>query len=90
MNWLFGGTTTTTEIENKEVENTVQKISNSTLLDDRLEAIQKLSELSSEEIFQKDFNEESLKVIFDQLKREHENIDVIKQLLLIILNLQGV
>eukprot|EP01080_Neovahlkampfia_damariscottae_P010789 gene10789-3406_t len=87
MNWFFGANETN-EVENKEVENTVQKISSSTLLDDRLEGIQKLSDLSSEEQYHKDFGEETLKVVFEQLKLQHENVDVVKQLILIILNLE--
>jgi hypothetical protein len=90
MNWFFGGTTDSPQIENKEVEETLQKISNSTLLEDRIDAIQKLSELSADETKHSKFGEESVKIVFEQLKIQHENVELVKQLLLVILNLEKV
>jgi hypothetical protein len=90
MNWFFGATTGSPQIENKEVEETLQKISNSTLLEDRIDAIQKLSELSSDETKHSKFGEESVKIVFEQLKIQHENVEIVKQLLLVVLNLEKV
>jgi intracellular protein transport protein USO1 len=90
MNWFFGATTDSPQIENKEVEETLQKISNSTLLEDRIDAIQKLSELSADETKHSKFGEESVKIVFEQLKIQHENVELVKQLLLVILNLEKV
>lgn len=87
MNWFFGDQTK----ENaQEIQSIISRISTSSLIEDRKEAVEKIFEFSNDENFKKSFGEESIKVMFEEMIKDHQDEDIVKKLLTIILNLSNV
>lgn len=87
MNWFFGDQ----EKQNlQEVQSILQRISTSSMIEDRQDAVEKLFELSKDEAFKKSFREESVKVMLEEMMKDHQYEDILKKLLTIVLNLSNV
>lgn len=100
MSWLlntFAAATAATDNQNNENESydssvnvyeVVQRMQSSSLYEDKMEAMSKLVDLSSQVPYQKDFaKNESFQILVQLLNTQRDDLDVTRQLLEIVLNL---
>jgi hypothetical protein len=89
MNWFFGTKEEIKEKDNK-IEKLIQRIESSSLVEDKKNSIFELAEISSNEDFIQKFTEENCKVIMKFLKSDDIDIEILRQILFLILNLKTV
>ena len=89
MNWFFGTNEEIIKEENK-IEKLIKRIDSSILVEDKKNSILELSELSSNEEFQQKFTEEHTKIICKVLNENEIDIEILRQILFLILNLREV